>query len=76
MVDGGGYNGFTITGIGLIKAGSPKAFGFIMLRIAPIGRSSPMFHLTPPASLPRPSVKSIVSPKMSEKDSFIAPDWL
>ena len=44
--------------------------GFIMSRTGPVARSSPSFQRTASVSLPTPSVKSTVSPKMSENDSI------
>jgi hypothetical protein len=60
----------------LILSGLLKAGGLLMLRIAPPpGRSSPISHLTPAVSFPAPFVRSTNSPKTSEMDSLIAPDW-
>jgi hypothetical protein len=58
------------------RSGSPNWDGFFMLRIAPIGRSSPINQRFAGASRPlRVLDWSINSPNTSESDSFIAPDW-
>jgi hypothetical protein len=56
-------------------AGSPKRFGFFMSRRVPnLGTSSPSCQRMRGVSVPAPFKRSTVSPKMSEKDSFRAPD--
>ena len=60
----------------VMRSGWPKAGGSFMLRSPPPGRmSSPMIQRTAGESLPMPSVRSMNSPKTSESDSLIAPDW-
>ena len=45
-----------------------------MLRIAPPGASSPISQRTPAVSVPPAFERSMNSPKMSDRDSLIAPD--